>query len=262
MGWFIILIGIIVFVVKLYNDQNEREKAEEQFKRNLEYLEQKGIDYRNKLKSMSNLISDGELIEKQPTVEVVTVGYRENIYYLPHYVWVKDNTLYFFPTGQDGNFDNHTGEPRHMHKHSVSVSEMKLISVPIDKIMFYRQIGSVYTTTTGSGGHSSYSPLTGFHGKINPIEIKSCVHDERTTQIFYDAGSSDNVVVLVDKDYYVLRKLIPKKDYQVVTIAESVSEPKSTDEFERLKKITEMHKAGLISDTDFERKKAEILNDL
>lgn len=260
--WLIILIIAVCVIWAIISMKNDEEKAKEQLKREFEYAEQKGKDYRNRLQSLSNKISAGEAIDKQPTVNVVTVGYRENIYYLPHYVWVKDNVLYFFPTGQDGNFDNHTGEPRHMHKYSVGVNEMKLISVPIDKIMFYRQIGSVYTTTTGTGGHSSYSPITGFHGKINPIVIKSQVHDERTTQIFYDAGSSDRVVVLDDKDYYVLRRLIPKKDYQVVTIAESVSEVKSTDEFERLKKINEMHKAGLISDADYEQKKAEILSNI
>lgn len=256
----IILIVAIFFIWAVVSWINDQEKAKEQQKREIEYVEQKNADYRNKIKSLSNKISAGEAIEKQPVVNVVTVGYRENIYYLPHYVWIKDNILHFFPTGKNGNYDNHTGEPRHMHTYSVGVSDMKLISIPIDKIMFYRQIGSVYTTTTGYGGQSSYSPITGFHGKINPIVIKSQVHDERTTQIFYGDSSSDRVVVLDDKDYYVLRRLIPQKDYQVVTISASVSEVKGTDEFERLKKVNEMHKAGLISDADYEQKKSEILS--
>ncbi len=245
-----------------YQHKKDEKNAAEQQKANIEYTRRKTEAYKDALVRLSDKISTGQEINKQPIVEVVTIGYNENIHYLPHYIWTKDNMLYFFPTGQDGNYDNHTGEPRQMHKYNIGINEWKLISVPIDKIMFYRQIGSVYTTTTGSGGHSSFSPITGFHGKINPIEIKSRVHDERTTQIFYDDGTTDKIVVLDDKDYYVLRKLIPKKDYQIVTISESVSESKSTDEFERLKKINEMHKAGLISDSDFEQKKAEILGNI
>ena len=258
--WLIILIVAVCIVWAIISMKNDEEKAKEQQKKNAEYAQQRAVEYKSALSKLSDKIDGGREIDKQPMVTVATVGYRENIYYLPHHIWIKDNILYLFPTILHGTFDNHTGDPRHTWH--VGTNEWKLISVPIDRIMFYRQIGSVYTTTTGSGGHSSFSPITGFHGKINPIEIKSMVHDERTTQIFYDGGISDRVLVLEDKDYYVLRKLIPKKDYQIVTISESVNEPKSTDEFERLKKINEMHKAGLISDSDFEQKKAEILNNI
>lgn len=264
--WIILIVIAIIVVCGIVSmkqdEQVAQQRHQEQEKQTLDLNEK----YKIALQKLEGVINNNQTIEKLPVITIVTAEHKSNInnpsyylyYYKKHYIWIKDETLYMFPTFSNIVFENSVGA---RSEYGISPNDWVLKSVPIDSIMFYRQIGTVYTTTTGSGGESAFSPITGFHGKINPIRIESQVHDERTTQLFYDDGTKDSVIIFQEKDYYVLRKLIPQKDYQVVTISEATSN-KSEDEFQRLEKLNKLYESRLISDEDYQKKKEEILNNI
>lgn len=264
--WLILIIIAIIVVWGIVSMKRDQEVAQQQQEQAVKYKLSLNEEYKNALQKLKSVTNEGQVIENSPIITVVKIEHHSNVnnpsYYLyystKHYVWLKDETLYLFPVFSNIIFENSVGA---RSEYGLSSSDFVLKSIPIDKIMFYRQIGSVYTTTTGSGGESAFSPITGFHGKINPIKIESQVHDERTTQLFYDDGTRDQVMIFQDKDYYVLRKLLPQKDYQVVTISEATNN-QPEDEYQRLEKLNKLHKSGLISDEDYQKKKEEILNNI
>lgn len=264
--WFVIIVIAIIVVCGIIGMKRDEQKAQEQHTEAVKYEQTLSEEYKNAIQKLKNVTNEGETIENSPVVTVVKIEHHSNVnnpsYYLKystkHYVWIKNNTLYLFPVFGKMIFENDNG---YRSEYRLSSSDFVLKRVPLEKIMFYRQIGTVYTTTSGSGGESAFSPITGFHGKINPIKIESQIHDERTTQLFYDDGTRDSIIIFQEKDYYVLRKLLPQKDYQIVTISEATNN-QSEDEFQRLEKLNKLYKSGLISDEDYKKKKEEILNNI
>ena len=254
MGWLVLIAVILICTVPFYIQYKQREEIETKAAiAKQEHKSQCQIKY-DSAKRLANLPQSG-----LHTVTIFEHGGGRMYYHWSYYVWKSNNNFCLFPASIHGSSPSSLFEKGTF---TLSEDKYKVWRIPTDKIMFYRQIGEVYTTVSGSGGNSSFSPITGFHGKINPIKIESEVHDERSTQLFYDDGHKDCVLVFKDYDYYTLRKTIPDKDYQVVTISQAVNQPQSPDDFARLKKLNEMHEAGLISDADFECKKAEILNNI
>ena len=267
--WLILIIVAIVigcFIWSAISLKRDEEVAKQQHEAAIKHTQDLESQYKNALQKLKSVTNEDETFKNLPVVTVITVEHMSNTnnpsYYLTnykyHYIWKKDETLYLFPTFDTTKFENSVGG---RSEYGISSRDWVLKCVPIDKIMFYRQIGTVYTTTTGSGGESAFSPITGVHGKINPIKIESQVHDERTTQLFYDDGTKDQVVVFQDKDYYILRKMLPQKDYQVVTLSDATKN-QTEDEFQRLEKLNKLYKSGLISDEDYQKKKEQILNNI
>lgn len=265
--WLVLIIVAIIVVGGIASMKRDEAIAQQQQEQAVKYKQSLSEEYKSALQKLKSVTNEGQIIENSPIITNVIVEHRSNAnnpsYYLytyvKHYVWLKGETLYLFPVFTTSvPFKNSAGAHS---AYGVSSSDFVLKSIPINKIMFYRQIGSVYTTTTGSGGESTFSPITGFHGKINPIKIETQVHDERTTQLFYDDGLRDKVMIFQDKDYYVLRKLLPQKDYQVVTISGATNN-QPEDEYQRLEKLNKLHKSGLISDEDYLKKKEEILRNI
>ncbi len=264
--WLVIIIIALIVIFGIISMKRDEQVAQQQHQEEVKYTQDLNEKYKKALLKLETITDGNQTVEKLPVVTIVTIEHRSNInnpsyylyYYKKHYIWIKDKTLYMFPTFGKTVFENSVGARSEC---GISPSDWILKSVPIDSIMFYRQIGAIYTTTTGSGGESAFSPITGFHGKINPIIIESQVHDERTTQLFYDDGIKDQIIIFQDKDYYILRKLLPQKDYQVVTLSDATKD-KVDDEFQRLEKLNKLHKGGLISDEDYLKKKEEILNNI
>ena len=192
-----------------YIQSKKREEIEENAAiANKNHKSQCQIKY-NYAKKQANLPTN-----QLSTVTIIEHGGGLMYYHWSYYIWQNDDTLSLFPASIHGNSPSNLFEKDYF---TLSEDKYRVLNIPLDKIMFYRQIGEVYTTVSGNGGQSSFSPITGFHGKINPIKIESKVHDERSTQLFYDDGTKDCVLVFKDNDYYALRKVIPYKDYQVVT---------------------------------------------
>lgn len=179
--------------------------------------------------------------------------------YTKNHIWVDDGNLCLFPKGiteKMGAFNFKYGTDCSIPPERYVVSK-----IPIEKIMFYREVGEVHTEVKGSGGHSSYSPITGFHGKINPVIISTEVKDNRSIQLFYDDGEKDGVIIFKHEDYYTLRKIIPNKDYEIVNkiVANSVTTP-NDDIVSRMKKLKELYENELITSEEFEQRKKEMLD--
>ena len=204
MWW--ILLAVLIVVGGVFAKKWEEKQEEEKKNQEAALAKEREDKYKDSLKNLQSKISVERRIEYQPVVTVIDAD-NSLTYYTPHYIWKHNNMLYLYPTGKNRTWNTDFGGTRLPWDNDI----WKLISIPISQIMGYRQTGSVYTTVSGSGGGSSYSPITGFHGKINPVEITSKVHDTRMTQIYYGNSKTVN---LEEKDYFVVRRLIPEKDHK------------------------------------------------
>lgn len=229
------------------------EKAKARAEAAIPIERQKEQDFQKKLNELD--------IDKSKTdiVTVVQVMGGLVVYY-SYYIWVKDNALHLFPSTRQVR-DSAVG-------HGLVIEDWKIVHtvIPIEKILCYRQIGEVYTTVQGSGGESTYSFITGAHGKINPIKITSTVHDTRTTQLFYDNGTKDVIWVFQHGDYYKFKKLLPEKDYDVVNAITAASieadREKTQTVQQRIATLKSLFEQNLITEEEFEKKKAEILSEI
>lgn len=166
------------------------------------------------------------------------------------YIWVENTNLCFFPGSSKFKPEN-----------------VRLFSIPIEKILYYRETGDLITQTTGSGGQSEYSPLTGFHGKTAPISISTKTTDSRHIQMVY-LGSSDvqKYINFSSSSLSVLEMLMPQKRYGVhqkhnkdgVKKAETAT----PDSFSRLKQLQDLFEAKLITEKEYLEKKQQILDNL
>lgn len=176
-------------------------------------------------------------------------------------LWYKDDKLFWFPDTYEVAYTN-------TFKTTYDESRIKLYCVPKGNIYYYAQSGELHTEVSGSGGGSSYSVLTGFHGKINPIKVSTTVHDNRYTQLIYKDGGRDCEFDFAFDDIAVLRRYLPEKDYEVVAKVEAEKqiqqarpeEPK--DEKEKLQKAKELLDAGLITQEEYEQARQKALKDL
>lgn len=211
---FWVLLAVLVIVGSIWVKKQEEKEQNQEATRTREREDK----YKASLKNIQSKISVERQIEYQPVVTVIEVSSIDSslTYYTPHYIWKHNNILYLYPTGKNRTWNTDFGGTRLPWDNDI----WELISIPIHQIMGYKQTGSVYTTVSGSGGGSSFSPITGFHGKINPVEITSKVHDIRMTQIYYEnrnkyeSGDSIKTVNLEEKDYFVVQRLIPEKEHK------------------------------------------------
>ena len=176
-------------------------------------------------------------------------------------LWYKDDQLFWFPDTCEVAYTN-------TFKTEYDESRIKLYCVSKENIYYYAQSGELHTEVSGSGGGSSYSVLTGFHGKINPIKISTTVHDNRCTQLIYRDGDQDCEFDFAFEDIAVLRRFLPEKDYEVVAKVEAEKQIRQAspaapkDEKEKLQKAKELLDAGLISQEEYEQARRKALADL
>ena len=126
------------------------------------------------------------------TVEGQIPANAESIRKGEYLMWCTDQSLCWFPI-----------------ELSVGEENFKLVQIPKDQIYFYVESGDVNTIINGSGGNSSYSFLTGFHGKIDPINVSTTIQDTRCIQLYYKENGADNRFDLAFEDLNYLRRLLP-----------------------------------------------------
>lgn len=86
------------------------------------------------------------------------------------------------------------------------------------------------------------------------INSHTITHDTRTTLLVHQ----NKVYKLAPKDYEVLLALIPEKEITVVKSSKQRS--KTTDTVEKMRQLNMMKEEGLITQSEYDTKKAEILN--
>lgn len=144
---------------------------------------------------------------------------------------------------------------------SVGEENFKLVQIPKDQIYFYVESGDVNTIVNGTGGHSSYSFLTGFHGKINPINISTTIQDTRCIQLYYKENNTDCRFDLSFEDLNYLRRILPGKDYESVARSQA-SAPHTTSEkttSDKLKELSDMLANGLITQQEYDEARRSLV---
>ena len=140
------------------------------------------------------------------------------------------------------------------------------IIIPLEGVLYYKQFGYVIPNVVGSGGGSSYSALTGAHGKINPIHISTSADDMRSTQLFYRADAQNqsiSVLVLAPNNFEVLKLFMPDKDYAIIEqrrARELGRKDESADFRERLENLKSMYASGHITEEEYKEKRQELLH--
>lgn len=142
--------------------------------------------------------------------------------HIPHYLWIEDNSLNMFPM------------EKYFERNSISavskpdVSQLQVISVPIEDILYFEEVGELrkYTKVSG-GGTSLKGALTGYIiagdvgaviGSREPIKTQVVSEDDRIVELIYKNydGEIENLEFTHDA-YAVLKKLIPEKELRRIT---------------------------------------------
>lgn len=177
-----------------------------------------------------------------------------------YFLWCTNDELNWFPASYEvAVTDRNTM--------NYDKTRIRLYNVSRENIYYYTQAGEIHTDITGTGGHSSYSLLTGFHGKINPVKISTTEYDFRCTQLFYREDNRDYEFDFAYGDIAVLRRLVPEKDYEVVAKIEAEKQIKqagktSGDEEEKLKKAKKLLEDGLITQEEYSEIREKTLKSL
>lgn len=157
------------------------------------------------------------------------------------YLWLENNAIKIFAAKWEAEF-------------------FQLRTIPITNIIFYSREGEVHTETHGYGGGSSYSMISGWNGKVDPIVITTELKDNRKTVLLYQEKNKDYVLELGYADYLVLKKLIPEKDIAVISNKKAETQIDSLDG--KLKTLKSLYEQELISKEEFESRKEQLLQGL
>lgn len=209
---------------------DQKEKAERRFWEKLDADERQNLEH--KLNSIRG------------TVEGQIPANAESIRKGEYLMWCTEQCLCWFP-----------------RQISVGEENFKLVQIPKDQIYFYVESGDVNTIVNGTGGHSSYSFLTGFHGKINPIEISTTIQDTRCIQLYYKENNTDCRFDLSFEDLNYLRRILPGKDYESVARSQA-SAPHTTSEkttSDKLKELSDMLANGLITQQEYDEARRSLV---
>lgn len=142
--------------------------------------------------------------------------------HIPHYLWIADNSLNMFPM------------EKYFERNSISavnkpnVSQLQVISVPIEDILYFEEVGELQKYTKVSGGGTSLKgALTGYIiagdigaiiGSREPIKTEIVSEDDRIVELIYKNydGEIANLEFTHDA-YVVLKKVIPEKELRRIT---------------------------------------------
>ena len=157
------------------------------------------------------------------------------------YLWEEDNKIKIFATKWETQF-------------------FQLRTIPVADLIFYSREGEIHTETHGYGGGSSYSMITGWNGKIDPIVISTRLKDNRKTILLYRDDGKEYSLELGHDDYLVLKKRIPEKDIDVVTKVKN--EDKTNTLEDKLKALKTLYEQDLITKEEFETRRERLLQEV
>ena len=151
--------------------------------------------------------------------------------------------------------------------HDLGFNKIPYYEIPVAQIRYYLQTGEVISKTEGSGGHSSYSMVSGWNGKINPIEISTQIHDTKHTRLYFELDKKDIILTFDYDDFHKFKKILPLKDYDIVQTNlvqnENIKNNYNSNNIDfnyQLRSLKELFDEDIISEEEYSTKKAEILN--
>lgn len=194
-------------------------------------------------------------------------------------IWVANNTLYEaeWEIGYTSRY------PRDLTSlNGVQVLPVECKEIKLGDIQVYAKEGDIQYTTQISGGGGGGSSITGaliggaFAGstgaiigsrkKVNEIKSKTITHDNRKTVLRYEDEDSINVMSYSGHEVYdLLISHIPNKDLlslQLKTMQNSHTDKGNKSLTDRLTQLQELFQNGLLSETEYNQKRQDILKDL
>lgn len=133
--------------------------------------------------------------------------------------------------------------------------------IPLNSIKYYKREGEIITKTSGKGGGSSYSVVTGWNGKVNPVEISTQITDTKHTLLYFISNEIDVMLTFQYDDYHKLKKILPYKDFDILQLQQAKIET-SDDPTNKIRKLTELYKENTITEDEYLAKKSELLREL
>lgn len=193
---------------------------------------------------------------------------------IPHYVWIDNNCVNFFPMAKYYKMNETSSESK------PDVSKLHLKSIPIDSVLYFEEMGELrkYTTVSGGGtslkgallGYAIADDLGAIIGSRESIKTSVVSEDDRRVELIYKNEDSDIENLEFTHDAYkVLKKLIPSKELRRIANLKTTKKNKDTTEAktqepqtakDKLKQLKEMKKEGLITEDEFLEQKKKILD--
>lgn len=195
---------------------------------------------------------------------------------IPHYLWIADDNLNMFPMSK------YYKESRTSAIYKPDVSTLHLITISLESILYFEEVGELrkYTKVSG-GGTSLKGALVGYViagdigaliGSRSSIETEIVSEDDRRIELIYrDQDDTINNIEFTYDAYYILKKIIPSKEFRrIIRLNMSQGANKSNNidnqNFEKVKnkleQLNELQKEGLINEKEFLERKNDILNSL
>ncbi|MGI6326625.1 MAG: SHOCT domain-containing protein [Saccharofermentanales bacterium] len=238
-GIFFLLLGIVVSSVsiKFIVDDRQEKAAEEE------------------AQALSNKINfeAKALRAKYDQVDFSPVTFKSGLNVL---IGVVSEKLIIIP------HDNNT----HANRIKSGIKKVFEIIIPFQNIQYYLQTGEITSKVSGYGGNSSFSVMTGFHGKINPVSISTSIVDNKQTQLYYSVDGKGEMIAFMYDDFHKIKKLLPKYDYSVV-ISKEIQSSKTRENFstqfeDRLNNLLDLKSKGLLTEDEYQKKRKQIIDNI
>lgn len=209
------------------------------------------------IKEKDEIIKSADLAYNQAKLKVIVPsnarivvskdGYGTIFPFLEYFMWVENNSLYFFPTRPS------------IRSMQAFLERMVLYTIPLDKIDFFSTGGEVIheTKITGGGGNNA---------GIAPIQSKLVSHDNRITILyFFDDSNTKQKLVFNFYAFDIFNELFPEKSFNLVnTIKEQSLLDKVKKETpsipDQIRELSKLKDEGIITEKEFQDKKNELLS--
>ena len=258
---FLLLVACISLVCGIVGILIEKKTDENSIIENMNIFQGEYDNYINKI-GIIKRDTQATLIEEQNSG--ITLDILQ-------YLWVEDNCLKLFPISKSYKdyFTSCNSRP--------DISKLHLISIPIESISYFEEVGELrkYTTISGGGstlkgaliGYALADDIGAIIGSREPIKSNTISEDDRKVELIYKNQSNEIVNLEFTHDaYMVLKKLIPEKELKRIIGLNSSNSidtnktPKQQTIKEKLEQLNALKAEELITDEEFVEKKRKILD--
>lgn len=244
-------LGLILFAVIGFNMNKASEERNNRIQNQKRQQQQRQEKYELK-KAESNVPSDSSIVTCINNFKLAD----------KLYIWVKENTLLFFPAYSWVNEEYHI-----------------LYKIPINNIEYFATQGQVTSETVVSGGGGTgggislagaviggviAGPAGAIIGsrkktQIEPIKSETRTNDNRETVMNFYKNDIRKTLVFAHDDFSTLLKLIPNKTYENFIKTNGSIQNNEESLVEQIKGLADLKDKGIITEEEFSLKKKQLL---
>lgn len=191
------------------------------------------------------------------------------------YCWSENDVLFIFPSEEhlEDEHITYSTLPRDLER-VLNPSDIKAFRIAKSDISYFRLSGSEHSETKVKSTDDGVNVKGAIIGGIIAGEAGAVIgsqhnkgriysntehFDDRYVELYYVEKDQTNKLKLSVTAYPLLERWYPDKEYEYV-LSHGQPEEKKNDKFAEVKKYKELLDAGIISDSEFEAKKKELLN--